>query len=57
MKSNPLKGAIKTEGDEMVSCEGASIEALLMGKEVFNYTRIVYDSPLKSTEELHCSCY
>lgn len=57
VKANGLKGVLEVANEGAQGCEAASIGELMMAQKVVDNTRIVYDSPVKTIEELQNCCY
>ena len=56
-KANPLEGALKTIAAKGIGCEVASIGEWAMACKAFPPEKIVYDSPVKTLEELKTALY
>lgn len=56
-KANPLRGVLEVIKNAGLGCETASFGEVLMSQKVFGLDKIVYDSPVKSLEELMYCCY
>lgn len=57
VKANGVKGVLEVANEGAQGCEAASIGELMMAQKVVDNTRIVYDSPVKTIEELQYCCY
>lgn len=56
-KANPLRKVLQVAKEANLGCETASLGEVMMSQKVFDNSTIVYDSPVKSLEELKHCCY